>query len=116
MAKTHRERCRPSGYDRDVRRTCDCSSMGQGHGATCYINGRETRQCRTRSPPPRIPDRLSTWSLELTWLPPKCCYGCPTSVSLDESERSIGYPISKGFVDYNFIFGDRESCGVQYPS
>ncbi|RWW16858.1 hypothetical protein GW17_00019236 [Ensete ventricosum] len=28
--------------------------------------------CRTRSPPPRMLDQLSTWSLGLTWLPPRC--------------------------------------------
>ncbi|RWW29321.1 hypothetical protein GW17_00006150, partial [Ensete ventricosum] len=63
--------------------------MGQGRGAPYYINGRGAGLCRTRSPPPRIPNWLSTWSLELTWLPPKCCCGCPSGVGLDESDRPI---------------------------
>ncbi|RWW39536.1 hypothetical protein BHE74_00055132 [Ensete ventricosum] len=67
--------------------------MGRGRGALYYINGRGATQYRTRSSPPRIPDQLSTWSLGVTWLPPKCCCGCPSSVSLDESDRPIGYPI-----------------------
>ncbi|RWV90774.1 hypothetical protein GW17_00046997 [Ensete ventricosum] len=71
--------------------------MGRGHGLPCYINGHGARQCRTRSPPPRIPDRLTTWSLGLTWLPPKCCRGCPFGVGLDESDRPIGYPITMFF-------------------
>ncbi|RWW18492.1 hypothetical protein BHE74_00018116 [Ensete ventricosum] len=67
--------------------------MGRGGGAPYYINERGARQCHTRSPPPRIPDRLSTWSLGLTWLPPKCCCGCLSGVDLDESDRPIRYPI-----------------------
>ncbi|RRT47657.1 hypothetical protein B296_00028314 [Ensete ventricosum] len=41
--------CRPSGCGRDVQRTCGYSSMRRGHGAPCYINGREARQCHTQS-------------------------------------------------------------------
>ncbi|RRT49256.1 hypothetical protein B296_00027496 [Ensete ventricosum] len=85
--------CRPSGYGRIVRRTCGYSSMGRGRGASYYINGRGARQCRTRSSPLRIPDRRPTWSLGLTWLPPKCCCSCPSGVGLDESDRPIRYPI-----------------------
>ncbi|RZS26632.1 hypothetical protein BHM03_00059993, partial [Ensete ventricosum] len=59
-------------------------SMGRERDVSYYINGCGAEQCRTRSPPPRILDRLSTWSLELTWLPPKCCCGYPSCVSLDE--------------------------------
>ncbi|RRT67398.1 hypothetical protein B296_00017912 [Ensete ventricosum] len=58
--------CRPSGYGRVIRRTCGYSNMGRGGGAPYYINGRGARQCHTQSPPPRIPDRLLTWSLGLT--------------------------------------------------
>ncbi|RWW80531.1 hypothetical protein BHE74_00011117, partial [Ensete ventricosum] len=39
--------------------------------------------------PYRITDWLSTWSLGLTWLPPKCCRGCPSGVGLDESDLPI---------------------------
>ncbi|RRT47660.1 hypothetical protein B296_00028311 [Ensete ventricosum] len=31
-------------------------------------------------PPPRITNWLLTWSLGLTWLPPKCYRGCPSGV------------------------------------
>ncbi|RRT43273.1 hypothetical protein B296_00030747 [Ensete ventricosum] len=68
------------GGDRDLRR----GSMGRGRDVSYYINGCGAEQCRTRSPPPRILDQLSTWSLGLTWLPPKCCCGYPSGVSLDE--------------------------------
>ncbi|RRT51103.1 hypothetical protein B296_00023978 [Ensete ventricosum] len=46
-------------------------------------------------PPPRITDWLPSWSLRLTWLPPKCCHGCPSGVGLDESDQPIGYPIKR---------------------
>ncbi|RRT31639.1 hypothetical protein B296_00058976, partial [Ensete ventricosum] len=64
--------------------------MGQGRGAPYYINGHGARQCRTRSPPPRMLDQLPTWSLGLTWLPPKCCCGCPSGAGLDELDWPIG--------------------------
>ncbi|RZR75539.1 hypothetical protein BHM03_00060725 [Ensete ventricosum] len=67
--------------------------MGRGRGAPYYINGCGARQYRTRSPAPRMPDQLPTWSLGLTWLPPKCCCDCPSGVGLDESDRPIRYPI-----------------------
>ncbi|RWW55565.1 hypothetical protein BHE74_00037791 [Ensete ventricosum] len=43
--------------------------------------------------PLRHPNRPSTWSLGLTWLPPKCRRGRPPNAGLDESDRPIGYPI-----------------------
>ncbi|RWW19774.1 hypothetical protein GW17_00016161 [Ensete ventricosum] len=42
--------------------------------------------------PLRCPNRLPTWSLGLTWLPPKCRCGRPSGAGLDESDRPIGYP------------------------
>ncbi|RWV93101.1 hypothetical protein GW17_00044471 [Ensete ventricosum] len=40
--------------------------------------------------PLRRPNRQPTWSLGLTWLPPKCCRGRPSDVGLDESDQPIG--------------------------
>ncbi|RWW45363.1 hypothetical protein BHE74_00048802 [Ensete ventricosum] len=69
--------------------------MGQGRGVPYYNNGRGARQCRTRSSLSRILDRLSTWSLGLTWFPPKYYCDCPSGVDLEESDRHIRYPITR---------------------
>ncbi|RWW89063.1 hypothetical protein BHE74_00002003 [Ensete ventricosum] len=49
-----------------------------GEGVACHTTLMAcggAGQCRTRSPPPRMLDQLPTWSLGLTWLPPRCYHG-----------------------------------------
>ncbi|RWW23690.1 hypothetical protein GW17_00012067, partial [Ensete ventricosum] len=75
MTKTYEGRAAAAAWGEGVTR--HATLMGWG------------RQCRIRSPPPRIPDRLPTWSLGLTWLPPKSCHGYPSGVGLDEPDRPI---------------------------
>ncbi|RRT59175.1 hypothetical protein B296_00046040 [Ensete ventricosum] len=63
MAKSYGGRAVVAVWDEGVTRHTTLMARG-GAG-----------QCRTQSPPPQMLDQLPTWSLRLTWLPPRCCRG-----------------------------------------